>query len=122
MTSALCRLTRFGELTPEEGKRTLSLAQTLGVQLATPDNELMRLSFDWTIRLDRAAAYDSFSLALAEVLQCDLWTADQRLYNAVNEPWVRWIGIRDDLNSGSLGPWISDGVECRAQRRIQAPV
>jgi hypothetical protein len=41
---------------------------------------------------DRAAAYDSSYLALAESLQCDLWTMDERLRNAVNLPWVRWGG------------------------------
>ncbi len=41
------------------------------------------------VRLNRAAAYDSFYLALAESLGCELWTADQRLHNAVDLPWVR---------------------------------
>jgi hypothetical protein len=31
-------------------------------------------AFAWTLRLDRAAAYGSFYLALAEELVCDLWT------------------------------------------------
>ena len=92
MTSALCKLVRFGELTLQEGERTLGLAQTLGVQLVPPDKELMRLAFDWTVRLNRAAAYDSVYLALAEALRCELWTADQHLYNAVGQPWVRWVG------------------------------
>jgi predicted nucleic acid-binding protein len=42
--------------------------------------------------LNRAAAYDSFCLALAEAMQCELWTADRRLVNAVNLPWVRLGG------------------------------
>jgi predicted nucleic acid-binding protein len=41
------------------------------------------------IRLNRAAAYDSVSLGLAESLGCELWTADRRLHNAVSLPWVR---------------------------------
>ncbi len=52
----------------------------------------MRLAFDWTVRLNQAAAYDSFYLALAEALRCELWTADQHLYDAVGQPWVRWVG------------------------------
>ena len=91
-TSALCKVVRFGELTLEEGKHTLALAQTLGIQLLSPDAAQVRAAFDWTVRLERAAAYDSFYLAVAESLGCELWTADQRLYNAVNLPWVHLSG------------------------------
>ena len=88
MTLALCKVVRFGELTPEEGRRILALAQRLGIQLMPPDDDLARSAFDWTLRLKRAAAYDSFYLALAEMLQCELWTADRHLHNAVDRPWV----------------------------------
>jgi predicted nucleic acid-binding protein len=46
----------------------------------------------WTRRLNRAAAYDSFYLAVAESLGCELWTADQRLSKAVDLPWVCLAG------------------------------
>jgi predicted nucleic acid-binding protein len=92
MTSALCKVVRFGELTPAEGRHSLALAQTLGIQLMPPDIDQVRTAFDWTLRLERAAAYDSFYLALAESLRCDLWTADRHLCNAVEQSWVRWAG------------------------------
>ena len=92
ITSALCKVVRFGELTVEEGKRTLALAQALGVHLMPPDDDQARSAFDWTLRLNRSAAYDSFYLALAEAMQCELWTADRHLHNAVNQPWVRLAG------------------------------
>jgi predicted nucleic acid-binding protein len=40
------------------------------------------------------AAYDGFYLALAQDHGCELWTADERLYNAVRSrlSWVHWIG------------------------------
>jgi predicted nucleic acid-binding protein len=89
MTSALCKSVRLGALTPIEGREALALAQRLGVQLIPPDESLARSAYAWTMRLNRAAAYDSFYLALAEALQCELWTADRRLSNAVNLAWVR---------------------------------
>ena len=89
MTSALCKVVRFGEIASEEGERALALVQALGVELISPDEEQARSAFEWTIRLDRAAAYDSFYLALAKRLGCMLWTADQKLRNAVDEPWIR---------------------------------
>ena len=54
--------------------------------LLPPDPYLVRAAFDWTMRLERAAAYDSFYLALAETLGCPLWTADRHLHNAVEQP------------------------------------
>ena len=40
------------------------------------------------------AAYDAAYLALAESLDCDLWTGDRAFYNAVKDesPRVKWIG------------------------------
>jgi predicted nucleic acid-binding protein len=92
ITSALCKAVHFRELTPEEGDRALALARSLGVELISPDSDQARAAFHWTIRLNRAAAYDSFYLALAERLQCTLWTADRNLCNAVDQPWVRYAG------------------------------
>jgi len=45
-------------------------------------------------QLQQAAAYDAHYLALAETLNCDLWTADERFYRAVTRDHsnVRWIG------------------------------
>lgn len=44
----------------------------------------------------RPAAYDAQDVALAETLGCELWTADERLWNAVRIrfPFVRWVGAR----------------------------
>jgi predicted nucleic acid-binding protein len=45
-------------------------------------------------QLTRPSTYDCHYLALAQHYQCELWTGDQRFYNAVKEaiPWVKWIG------------------------------
>jgi predicted nucleic acid-binding protein len=74
---------------------------TLGVQLVTPDLEHNQAAFDWTIRLKRAAAYDSYYLALAQSLDCPLWTADSRLFNALKDErleWLHWIEEIPSLN------------------------
>ncbi len=89
-TSGLTRAIRVGLLIPEEGRRALAQLAKLGVQLVPPDDQQRQAALEWTLRLDRAAAYDSFYLALAEALGCDLWTADERLANAAGQPWVRW--------------------------------
>ena len=89
VTSALCKAVRLGGLMAAEAERCLTQALDLGVQLVAADEEQARSAYAWTVRLNRAAAYDSFYLALAESLGCELWTADQRLCNAVDLPWVR---------------------------------
>jgi predicted nucleic acid-binding protein len=83
---------RWGDLTPEEGQRSLDLARGLAVHLVPPDDEQARRAYEWTLRLKRTAAYDGFYLALAESLGCELWTMDERLHNAVGLPWVRLAG------------------------------
>lgn len=96
MTSALSKVAGemlpVSEVKPDEGRRLLRLAHTLGIDLMAPDDDQARAAYDWTLRLKRAAAYDSFYLALAEGLACELWTADRRLYHAADQVWVRLLG------------------------------
>ena len=56
------------------------------------NRDLLNLAFDWTLRLNRAATYDSFYLVLADTLSPDLWTVDRYLHDAADLPWVRWVG------------------------------
>jgi predicted nucleic acid-binding protein len=91
VTSAVTKAVHFDILTETEGRQSLQLAQALDVQFIHPDNALVELAYDWTRRLNRAAAYDSFYLALTESLSAEFWTADRRLANAVSVPWVHYI-------------------------------
>ena len=93
-TSAIAKAVHFGQLIPDEGRQALEMLALLDVRLLVPDAGQNQSAFEWTLRLKRAAAYDSFYLALAETLNCDFWTADSRLFNALkqeNLPWLRWI-------------------------------
>jgi predicted nucleic acid-binding protein len=96
VTSALTKAVYFEILADAEGRQALELAQALDLQLIQPDNTLVPFVYDWTRRLNRAAAYDSFYLALSESLSTEFWTADQRLVNAVNVSWVHYI--TDNVN------------------------
>ena len=91
ITSAFSKAVHFKALTPAEGEKALQLAQQLNLRLIPPDEGQTQRAYAWTRQLKRAAAYDSFYLALAESLSAPLWTADKRLHNAVNLPWVRLI-------------------------------
>ena len=91
ITSALCKGVHFGQITRDQGQQALILAQKLGVQLFPPDDAQTILAFGWTMQPKRAAAYDSFYLALAKTLRSELWTADKRLVHAAGVSWVHLI-------------------------------
>ncbi|MEM7534363.1 MAG: type II toxin-antitoxin system VapC family toxin [Chloroflexota bacterium] len=87
--STLCKMVRFGQYTQLEAEESLLLAKRLPLKLISPYDAQVELAIDWTYRLKRAAAYDSFYLALAELSNCDLWTADSKLFNAAQKPWIK---------------------------------
>lgn len=97
VTSALSKGVHFGEFSQAQAEELLALVMELDVMSIAPDALQMRRAFEWTLRLRRAAAYDSFYLGLAETVGGDLWTADERLYNAVKPlaPWVHLAGEND---------------------------
>lgn len=92
VTSSLNKLVHFQQIHSDEAREALLLVQTMKVELVLPQAEQMNRAFAWTRQLNRAAAYDSFYLALAEVRQCDFWTADSHLARAANQTWVKLIG------------------------------
>ncbi len=95
VTSTLAKAVHFHQLSEEESKSVLHQAFTLDVKIIPPDEVQSSLALDWTLRLKRASAYDSFYLAIAEALEADFWTADQRLFNALKDlklDWLHWTG------------------------------
>jgi predicted nucleic acid-binding protein len=93
-TSVLSRMVHFGQITETEGQQALEQLASLGVQLFTPSFEQNLAAFEWTIKLKRAAGFDSYYLTLAQSLECAFWTADRRLFNALKDEqfqWLHWI-------------------------------
>ena len=95
VTSTLAKAVHFKQLTVEDSKAVLHQALELDMQIIAPDETQSNLAFEWTLRLKRASAYDSFYLAIAEALDAPFWTADQRLINVFQDhkpSWLHWIG------------------------------
>jgi predicted nucleic acid-binding protein len=90
-TSAVSKAVHFGELRPAQTASALDAFQKLRSRMVPPDDAQNHLALDWTLRLRRASAYDSYYLALAQTLRCDLWTTDRRLFNAANVSWVHLV-------------------------------
>jgi predicted nucleic acid-binding protein len=85
---------RFGVLTVDEAGANLERISLLGAQPFLPDGDQNRLAFERTLKLKRSAAHDSYYVALAETLGCELWTADRWLFNAAQaaqSSWVHWV-------------------------------
>jgi predicted nucleic acid-binding protein len=82
-----------GSLTADEADAVLELAleEPLNI-IRTQDahRDALRLARRHGLR----STYDAHYLALADDLDCEFWTADERLYNAVRErfPFIRWLG------------------------------
>lgn len=94
VSNALFKRVRRGELTVEEAKEGLEAVLAALPAPAEPWCTLYARALEVAHRFGRSASYDAHYLALAELEGCELWTADERLWNTVKGElsWVRWVG------------------------------
>ena len=92
--TATCRKTVYqGILRAEQAADVLREVLALPLDyLAPPD--LHQRAYALATQLGRPTAYDAHYLVVAQVLNCEFWTADQRLVNAARDtfPWIKWLG------------------------------
>lgn len=91
VTNALYQRVRKGEITAERAKQ--AIADALFPELELDFSEFTSLSkgaLEFAIQYNLPATYDPHYLALAQREDCEYWTADIRLLNAVKGklPWV----------------------------------
>jgi len=93
VASALRRKVVRALMSLEDARRALEAALSLDIEYLDPP-QLPLCAFDLAARLNRPAAYDAHYLALAQMLEAEFWTADERLYNAVQDefPRIHWLG------------------------------
>ena len=93
IANALHRKVAGDQLTLESATRALEKLNEVGIEYHNPPNVhagAMRLAG----QLRQGAVYDSVYLALAERLDCELWTADRRFYRAAGGAFpdrIRWL-------------------------------
>jgi predicted nucleic acid-binding protein len=82
-----------GLLTAERGDFAFQSYKAQGVSLISP-SELHERAWAVAKRLNQPKVYDSYYLALAEIVDGEFWTADERLYNSTRAqyPRIRWMG------------------------------
>ena len=93
VTSVIRNRTFRGKHPPALEAETVAALRKLPVQLLQPEGIFQR-AWELAREFNRSAAYDAHYLALAEILDCPLWTADQRMYNVVHSRLnqVHWLG------------------------------
>ena len=93
VASALLRSVRYAGL-PRTDAQGILMALLRAVAIAADDALLAPRAFAIADAIGGTKVYDSLYAALAEREGCDLWTADERFFNAAapHFPWVRWVG------------------------------
>ncbi|MDJ0737317.1 MAG: type II toxin-antitoxin system VapC family toxin [Nostocaceae cyanobacterium] len=89
--NAFHRAVVAGHITREESEEFLDRAVNLGL-IFYGDAELHPQAFEIAQRYSLPATYDAHYLALAERLGIELWTANRRLFNAVQSS-LAWIKL-----------------------------
>ena len=102
VSNALHRRVVRKEVSVEAAVRLLEGLLASGIELREPPRIHSR-ALELADQLQQGAAYDAHYLALAETLDCELWTADERFYRAANAflTRVKWLGEFKSINEPS---------------------
>ena len=95
VTNAIYQRVRRSEMELHQAQQWIAkIFQTEIVFLFSQDPALSLQAMSLAHTFNLPATYDAHYLALAESKNCDLWTADARLWNAVKGKiaWVKWLG------------------------------
>ena len=92
VTNALRKKTWRNELTTSEADRALQRFLGLDFRRSEPPG-LYKRALDLANQYDRRAVYDSHYVALAEIVGCDLWTADSGIVNVMGQdlPFIKLL-------------------------------
>jgi predicted nucleic acid-binding protein len=94
VTNALYRRVGRGVIPSEDARRGLKRVIFTSLELEFfQDADFSIRAMELAQYFGLPATYDAHYLALAESKGCELWTADERMWNSISGklPWVRWI-------------------------------
>ncbi len=93
VTSVLREEVYFKRLSQEEGEEAFSLYASIPIRIVD-DIIVYRLAWELARKYNLPRTYDMQYLAVAEMEDCELWTVDRKLVNAVQgkNKRVRWVG------------------------------
>ena len=93
VANALHRRVIRGDFALEVALEMMQRLISLGIELHQTPNIHYR-ALELASLLDQGAVYDAHYLSLAETLNCEMWTADQKFQRATRHitQSIRWIG------------------------------
>jgi predicted nucleic acid-binding protein len=90
VTNVLYQNMRKGKINLDQAKKILTEILLIGIEFDFSNNSaLSRRAFELAHQFNLLATYDPHYVALAERENCELWTADSRLWTAVKEKLSR---------------------------------
>lgn len=94
ITNILLKKVRQSKITIAEAQKAASFILDAGIEIYWPiDPEVSIYALELAHTYNLPATYDAHYLAFAAHENCEFWTADERLYNAVKDQlsWVRFM-------------------------------
>jgi predicted nucleic acid-binding protein len=92
-TNVLHRRATLGDISLSQAKELLAGLLDMGIEIRESPQIHFR-AIELAQELHRPAVYDTHYLALADILGCDLWTADEQFFNSIKERHlgIKWLG------------------------------
>ena len=94
LTNGLFRMVAHARISLDSALPLLTSLFDADVQLLEPP-DLHTRAMKLAAELRQPAAYDAHYLALAEILDCELWTADERFFRAASNTFGRLRRLGD---------------------------
>ena len=93
VASAIRKQVYFKEILPDEGEEAFSIYQNIPIKIVD-GLEIYQRAWRLSAEYNFPVCYDMHYLAVAEVLDCPLWTSDKKLVNSLrgHSERVRWLG------------------------------
>ena len=80
-------------ISSEEVSEALQNIFSLGIEDFQPTIYLNQKAMEWASRLNQTVAYDAAYLALAEHLNSEFWTADNKLFKVADNEGLTWVRL-----------------------------
>lgn len=93
ITAVVRKVVFLQRITHEQGHGMLSRLLAYPVEFYE-DDALLITAYELAEEFGHPRAYDAQYLALSRRLSCEFWTADERMFNALNTGFsgIRWLG------------------------------
>jgi predicted nucleic acid-binding protein len=99
ITSAIRKHVNLKQLLPRQGEQAYRLYRQLKIMTISPIN-LSEIAWRLAVKFNQVRTYDMQYLALAELEDCEFWTADKKLVNYLRGKTERIKFIGDVTDQG----------------------